>query len=173
MCISSVRVDCLRYLVARYTFGACFALLQGFCFGAVAAPVAGKDPVACEKFFNVSLSRCVFSRELFHSVPLCCALFFGRCFEEPCVCDVHTPVLHFGLAPLCFVQILCTFSRRREGCVCTIREDLHLTVGTRKFHSRDDHSSYCRVDTWPVACPSGCSATVCSTPSKNSSTLPR
>ena len=88
----------------------------------------------------------VFSRELFYSVPLCCALSFGRCSEEPCVCDFHTPLFHFCPAPLCFSLILRTLLRCRVSCVFTVREDLHVTARTKKFPSRGGHSSCCRVD---------------------------
>ena len=100
----------------------------------------------CVLVSNLSLSPCGLSRELFYSVPLCCALSFGRCSEKTCVCDFHTPLFHFCLAPLCFSLILRTLSRCRVGCVFTVREDLHVTARTTKFPSRGDHSSCCRVD---------------------------
>ena len=100
----------------------------------------------CVLVFNLSLSPGGFSRELFYSVPLCCALSFGRCSTELCVCDFHTTLFHVCLAPLCFTKILRTLSSCRVGCVFTAREDLHVTAGTKKFPSRGDQSSCCRVD---------------------------
>ena len=45
------------------------------------------------------------------------------------MCDFHTLLLNVCLAPLCFIHVLCTFSRCWKGLVFKAREYLHQMVG--------------------------------------------
>ena len=145
-------ISSCELLVGRYLFWACFALLHSFCFGAVEGLVTkycdcrkGSSGVWSVVFLS-STCRSPSSPFVFP-----CAVFhlFCWCSLEPCVCDFHARLSCATLFHPRFLHYLKVLKGFRFQSPRVWTSD---GWRTKLSHSCGDHSSSCRVGTWPVVC---------------------
>ena len=168
-------VSSCELLVARYLFGACFALLYSFCFGAVAGLVTkccecreGSSGMnSCVLVLNLSLTPSGFSCEQFFCIPFCCVPSFLSVFLGTlCVSLPHTFVARLSCATLFHARSL--HFLKMQGVSFKARKYLHLMVG-------EQHSPIRVVLVPGLLCViwSGYFAAVCGALSEEWSTRPR
>ena len=147
-------VSSCELLVARYLFGACFALLYSFCFGAVAGLVTkccecreGSSGMnSCVLVLNLSLTPSGFSCEQFFCIPFCCVPSFLSVFLGTlCVSLPHTFVARLSCATLFHARSL-HFLKMQGG----FRFQSSQVFASDGWRTTLSHS--CRVGTLLVMC---------------------